>query len=496
VIGAILDRESKLDRLPRTMPWLPGVVLSVVLKATVFSAYYPVADEAAYAAIARSWTQTYRPYGRHFIDRPPLLLLVMRLFGAPGRTRIGFTLLSLLCLSTMVIAATVIAKRVALGPRAVCAVGIIVAAFGAHPRIVGAYVPNELLEAAASAVAIALLLRRAEPSNRVTFAVGVALGVSQSFKQSALGVLLAVTGILLVQTSRTWKLRITHVAFLVGGVGLVLAPQIAFVGFRNYWWTMYGARAKYMSIRTQSGGQLLDIGIRTVKAFGVSLGFLLAGAVLGVLLGQRSRNRSLLVAWWFGSLALIITGGNFWPSNWIGIFVPSTVLLVSAVQSIARRTSEGRSTRIPRLGATAATLVGVLFSVDAVGAIATSLRPLPNYRVDGVTYKSAQWAAAAYVRNRTTSDEVVGSLYQLNGFDLQVQRPLVQRHFFLDMLSRYSGAPDELVSLIELDKPRFLATDDAALVPLHCTSTCVLDLLHSEYRLQTHFGDVKVYVRK
>ena len=179
----------------------PGMLTAVVLRFLYCPWYYPSGDDAAYSAIARSWSSPRAPYERYFVDRPPGMLVIARLFAPPSHPRVGFAVLNVVCLVVVAISAVGIARTLGVSSRACAMLSLLIVLTMGHPGLVGPYVSNESVEIAPAMLSVLLVLRgRAKPRSWLVLA-GMSAGVAFSVKQSGVDVVGA-TGLLVAWEAR------------------------------------------------------------------------------------------------------------------------------------------------------------------------------------------------------------------------------------------------------------------------------------------------------
>jgi hypothetical protein len=417
------------------------------------SNYRPLGDEAGFAAIGRNWRGPFAAYSYHFVDRPPLLILLCRWLATGFGLRqayVGFSLAALCSTVLMVVSGVGIARCLGCGRLLLGCTGVLIAAMAAHPQVTSGYVNNELLASGPSAVALALvfleLSRKRRLSAQVTLCAGFCAGLAFSLKQSGLDALLVGLAMLMYGSRRGLVRRGRWKMFVLGSLAPVL-PQIAVLGPRKFYWVVFGARATYINAGSTGIGTVASRVGHYLLNFWPSIGALMLLATVGVAMTVRTQTNEPIahfgvVAWWFVSFGFVVVGGFVWSSNWIGMTVPSCLLAVRGGSAAAlwmgatlrdrgnnRRTNSSmRSTTT--LGAAALCSL-IALSIGNVGVRAVKYTgQTGNFPMDGVVYENSEYAVAAYIRNRTKPDEPVGSFFQASGFNLMVDRPLVGRQLF------------------------------------------------------------------
>lgn len=337
---------ASLDRLLRA-PWARrSLVLACALGALVLrllGAAGPVgADEAGFLIVARTWDP--RPdslYGHHFVDRPPLLLMVFRYVGAiDGVTSVR--VLGAVACALVVLTAAATARLVA-GNRAQVWVAAFTAAATTHPMIDPVDVKGELLGLpfVTGACFLALLALRRE-SVPLAFLAGVSASLAAGFKQNLLGALVF-AGVLLLASGVSGRISPRTCARLsaAGLVGVLLHPAAtalwawwAGVGLDTLWYTVFEFRMDAGDVLSARESPASQSRAQSLLLVALLSGVAVVLVVFLATLRRQWRMHSALTAA-IGAMAAydvwaMASGGSFW-RDYLFALVPVAALAASAV---------------------------------------------------------------------------------------------------------------------------------------------------------------------
>jgi hypothetical protein len=288
-------------------------------------AVWPVRpDEAGFTLVARAWDpQPDSLYGPYFVDRPPLMLAVVRVADALGGPLVLRFVAALGC-AVAVVSAAGIARTVA-GSRTAGWTAVATAAVVANTIIDSVQAKGEILGVPLILTSIwwsLLALERRSPA--WAFGAGLlactVLGLKQNlFGGLVFGGVLLLTALLTRRLDRGEFLRLGGAALagaavpLLGTVGWTVA---AGVGLDTLWYAVYGFRSDAAGVIVASGSTAPEL--RAALLVGVVLVCGIALIIGGFLVHFRDEwavNPPVAAA----TLALIVTdgvglvlGGSFW----------------------------------------------------------------------------------------------------------------------------------------------------------------------------------------
>jgi hypothetical protein len=329
----------------------------------------PGADEAGFMLVARSWDpQPDSVYGHYFVDRPPLLLAVLRVLGAVDGTTAVRLVGALGCALTVLLAAG--AARTVAGDRAVGWVALCTAAILVNPLIDPVDVKGEVLglPLLMGSCWLALLALRREASRAgwlLALAAGVTGSLAAGLKQSMLGALVF-AGVLLLASWATG--RITAASFgrlaLAGLAGAALHPVVtvlwawwAGVDLDTLGYAVIGFRGDADAVLTArpSAANTYRAGVLALVALGSGIAVVLG--CFALLLPRALRAHPALSAAIAAMVAyelyVIVASGSFW-RDYLFALVPATALAVSAALGTLERGA--LLVPLPILGITLASL--------------------------------------------------------------------------------------------------------------------------------------------
>jgi 4-amino-4-deoxy-L-arabinose transferase-like glycosyltransferase len=325
----------------RYATWLTGAVALAVALRAPFVFDTPEPDEGGYLLVARNWhVGDASLYGRYWVDRPPLLLLLYKAADSWGRY--GVRMLGCLAVVVLVLAAAAAARAVA-GRRASVTAAWVAAALGSSYALAAYEVDGELLAAALVMTSCALTL----------WAVYRAHGAGGRLVAS---VLAGIAGVAAIATKQNFADGLVFAAALLAAcrvagsperrrLGAVLAGGLAGVGIAlgalAVWVLTSGVGIADLAYATY--GFRLDgdrvIGEGPIGAPAERVGVLLLMAVVSGLVAlivlfvvtSRGRlrdgdpvSRAVAVMVAFGVVG-VVAGGSYWPHYLIQL-VPAAAL--------------------------------------------------------------------------------------------------------------------------------------------------------------------------
>lgn len=377
------------------------VALSLLLRGPWYSAALGI-DEGGVALVAKAWSSTDGSlYGRYWIDRPPLLLVLYRLAVAGGDA--GVRALGAVSAVVTIVLVAVLARR--LGGLAAGRVGaVLVAAFAASPVLQTVFTTGEVLAGAFSVGAVLAAVRARETGRGVLAAVAgcgavCAVLVKQSFVDAlAATVVLLALGVVADRGRTATSRRRVVVGYLLG-VSAPVAATGAYVlaaapdaGAFLYAWAGFRADA-LVALGASSLSPVERVG-RLWLPFVVSgLALTVPWAVAGARrLARRDAPAALaLLTWLAAGTVGVLGGGYYWSHYLIQVVAPLGVLAALGLTS-------GRACgRV----ATVAAVLGVAV-LTAVGSMVHPLR---------TGHQEAVQAVAAYVREHSCPADTIATVY-------------------------------------------------------------------------------------
>jgi 4-amino-4-deoxy-L-arabinose transferase-like glycosyltransferase len=296
-------------------------------------------DEGGVAMIAGAWHHSGPfPYGSYFLDRPPLLPALYRLFGAEAG---GIRLLGAVAAVLLVAVTTLLAVRLA-GRAAAPWATAIAAVLASSWQLRSVFTPAELLASIPSAAAVLILIVALERERRGLwlFAVSgllatLALLVKQSFGDALVaGAATVVAGKLL---GLPWGETLRRAGAYCSGIVVVFIALVIWVlatgtTAHGVWYAMFGFRLDSASALAKHG---LEMRLTSLDAplliSGLAVAFLIA--LVGL---WRIRNgplvRVALFAWVVAAAAGILLGGSYWNHYLIALIAPSAAGAAALLQ--------------------------------------------------------------------------------------------------------------------------------------------------------------------
>jgi hypothetical protein len=410
-----------------------GIVVALLLRAPWHDAALG-RDEGGVAMVARDWHGGGPfAYGSLFLDRPPLLVALYRLFGT-GHD--GIRVLGALAAAVLVVTSTLLAVRLG-GRRAAPWAAGIAAVLASSYAIRSVFTPAELLAAVPASASVLLLLVALErESRRLWFFAGAgalaatALLVKQSFGDALVaGVVALAAGKLL---GLSWRETGRRAAAYLGGVLALFLALMAWALASNtsahaVWYAMFGFRLDSVSALVNHG---LETRLSTLQSplleSGLALGLLVALFAI-VRLRDRPLVRVTALAWLLAAGAGILLGGSYWPHYLIAL-VPAT----AAGAATAFR-------RYPFVGALAA----------AVIVLPTVIRAADVARSDSAdTYQESAATIGDYIHDRSVPGQSAYAMYAKVNSVYYTGLPAPYPYNWSLMVRAVPGAESRLRSLL------------------------------------------------
>jgi 4-amino-4-deoxy-L-arabinose transferase-like glycosyltransferase len=320
-LAAVARRHS-------TALWIAGGVLfALVLRAPWFDAALG-RDEGGVAMVAGQWSHSGPyAYGSLFLDRPPLLVELYRVFGADGGA--GIRLLGALASALLVVTSTLLAVKLA-GRRAAPYAAAFAALLSSSLALKSVFTPAELLAAVPSSASVLLLVTAIEDRSRRRFwlyagagvLAGMALLVKQSFADALVAGVVAVLAAKL--TGVSWRETGRRAAAFCAGVAVMAGALAAWTAASgtsasSIYYALFGFRLDAVNALTGSafGSRLGRLGSPVLES---GLAVALAVAVVGIArLRARPVVRAALAAWLIAAAAGVMLGGSYWPHYLIAL---------------------------------------------------------------------------------------------------------------------------------------------------------------------------------
>lgn len=337
------------------------------------------ADEAGFLLVARSWDpQPDSVYGHFFVDRPPLLIGVIRgmdLVGPPELLRI----VGALWFGVLVLVAARVGLEIG-GRRAAAWTAVVVAALLVNPVIDVVAIKGEQLGmpfVLLSVLCTLVALRR--ESFWLALLAGVCAGIAPGFKQNLVSGLVFAAVVLL--GARLAGRISTGTTLRLGGIGLAGAAvpaaltiawaELAGVRLETLWYATFGFRADASLVLADQGGGPRTERALLLLAIAVAAGIaLVIGLFLSHLREEWTADRVLTA----GTLAVVMVdigalaaGGSYW-RDYLHALVPGAALCVA---QLARRHPAHRPTRLLVVGAVASCVVSLVVwcAITAAGLV-------------------------------------------------------------------------------------------------------------------------------
>lgn len=305
-------------------------------------------DEGGLAFVAQHWARHGSSiYGAQWLDRPPLLLLLVRVaVDADGQT--GVRSLGALAAVALVLVVASLARAID-GAHAGAAAAVVCAVLASSIALQAVYTPAELLAAVPATASVLCLLAALRTGPLGTLAWAGALAVAAALvKQSFLDAGLA--GIVFLLACAVWRppgFRLAWVAAWLAGATLPLlavaiASGLGFVNGDALPYALIGFRVDALHTLRGAGPPL------TARATRLALPALASGLAVALVLvpvGLRRVRRdrvvaATLVAWLAGGLAGVAAGGVYWAHYLIEVVPVASVLAGIALARMPARMRE------------------------------------------------------------------------------------------------------------------------------------------------------------
>lgn len=347
-----------------------GAALFALLLRVPAWAAAPTNDEAGSSLVGHAWLAgapgDAGAYGAYFLDRPPLLPLLYGLADVLGGLD-GVRVLGAIAAVVVVVSCAWVARVVAGSQEAAGWAAIVAAPLVSAATLLADHTYGELLAAAFTAPAVALLatdVGRARGSWR-SAAAGVLAVSGVLVKQSAFDALVAGSLVVVVvgiagrrEAVGQWSLAVRWLgAVAIASAALFAWALLAPGGVGAAWDAIVGFRLDVVS-----GGSTPNAPSQLAAPL-VASGLLLALAAAGAgIFGVLRGTQRLLVAAWLGAAVVgVLGGGYYWGHYLLQLVAPAAV--GAGVWLAGRR---------PRVGAM---LVGVLLVLGIAGPALRSAMP-------------------------------------------------------------------------------------------------------------------------
>ena len=361
----------------RRIAWIAAG--SVVL-ARLLGVLLPLrADEAGFLLVARSWDpQPDSLYGQFFVDRPPLLIGVVRAvdwLGPPELLRV----VGALWFGVLVLVAARVGLEIG-GRRAAAWTSVVVAAMLVNPVIDVVAIKGEQLGMPFVLLSVlCTLVALRKESAWLALLAGLLAGLAPGFKQSLVSGLVF-AAVILVGARLAGRLS-TRATLRLGSLGLLgaLVPtaltiawaEAAGVRLHTLWYATFGFRTDASLVLADHGGEARTERALLLLAVALAAGIALVIVVFLSNLREEWIADRLVTA---ATLAVVlvevgalVAGGSYW-RDYLHALVPGVALCVA---QLSRRHPAHRPTRLLVVGAVASCLVSlVVWSVlNLAGAI-------------------------------------------------------------------------------------------------------------------------------
>lgn len=358
--------------------WVAAVA-AVVLR--VPGALWPIRpDEAGFTMVARTWQP--RPgsmYGHYWVDRPPLLLEVVRISDSLGGALFIRALGALAC-GVLVLAAAAFARSLAAyagqparADRAAVWTAVGTTAVVSNAMIDLVAVKGEILALPLLVGSFTLALRAVmSASPRLAFAAGLTGALALGLKQNLVAGLVFAGALI---TVAWWQRRLTWRQFgwLAGAVtagaalpvlGTVAWAVTAGVRLHTLWYAVYGFRSDASQVIWSQPAHAPLMRARMLVVIFVATGMALVLGWFVWRLRRLVRDQAPVAVATLAVLAVdllgVAMGGSYWRPYLFGL-VPACVLALGLLT-----TSEDPLARRRRLGAAATKVVSVLVASSTV----------------------------------------------------------------------------------------------------------------------------------
>lgn len=385
-----MTNPTGVDR-PRSRPRMPGPAL-VVLTCALLAAgarlpgigWSPRPDESGFTLVARAWDPAAdSPFGHYWVDRPPLLIALVRVTDAMGGVH-GIRWVAVVGCALLVLAAAGVAREVARTgapdalDRTVVLTAVGTTALVSNPAIDLVAAKGEVLSLPLLVGSAWLVLRALRTRSGPAAAVaGLLAGTALGLKQNLVGALVFAAVLLVGEWSRRTLAAGALVrlggAFLAGAavpVAAVVAWALAEgVRLSALWYAVFGFRADAFDVIVSGpvGAPLRRAVDLVAVAFTSGLVILLLWFLLS--LRRLGRERPVLTVATLAVLlvdcAALVMGGSYWRPYLFGL-VPAAVLSLALLAS----GSPGGSHRPAR----SRVVTGVVVAVLVAGAVLSGVQ--------------------------------------------------------------------------------------------------------------------------
>ncbi len=362
----------------RSAPWVGGVAVVVVALRLLLVSRPPTPDEGGFLVVASQWhVGGSSLYGNYWVDRPPLLIGIVRLADLAGGLG-ALRVIGALASAAAVVLLASAAQRV-FGRRAAVATAVVAGALLVSPLFGAGYVDGELLAVPFVALGVRLAveaLESADPlaARAAALGTGVAAVLAVLVKQNFADVVVFALVCWLVGW-RTRRLTGRTVRDLVAlaGVGVVVGYAVVMLWAMAHGTSPLGIYEATYPFRVHAGRLLMDAASEQtdVRLSRLLESTLLSGAVLVVLsflavaarrTGQVAVVCAIAVTGIFASVS-IAAGGSYWLHYLIEL-VPVVALAAGALTASAPRFTTG--------------LTALVATSALVAQTATVLHPAPD----------------------------------------------------------------------------------------------------------------------
>jgi 4-amino-4-deoxy-L-arabinose transferase-like glycosyltransferase len=329
-----------------------SVALTVALRAPFLATPLGV-DEGGLAFVARHWVRHGTSvYGDQWLDRPPLLVLLVRVAVQAGGTT-GLRLLGALAAGALVVVVAALARAIA-GERAGRCAAVAAAVLASAVGLDAVYTPAELLAAVpacASVLCLVVALRGGRLRALVAagaLATAAAL-VKQSFLDAGVAGVVFLAACAAVRPARfRWTWPVAWAAGALLPVLAVLAASMAgYVDARALPYALLGFRLEALRTLAGTGGMFV------VRFAGLLWPLVASGLAVALALVPAGLRRvpdpvvrATLLGWLAGGAVGVIGGGTYFAHYLIEVVPVSAALAGVAVAAMpaARRVALTRAT--------------------------------------------------------------------------------------------------------------------------------------------------------
>jgi hypothetical protein len=320
-----------------------SIVVALLLRVPFFTMALGV-DEGGVAFVAKQWTRHGTSlYGDQWLDRPPLLVLLVRVAVSGGAGDAGVRVLGAIAAVGLVVVAAGLAREIG-GNRAGLSAAPLAAVLGSSIALRAVFTPAELLAAVPSAASVLCLVTalRTGRLGRIVAAGALAtcaVLVKQSFLDAGLAGVVFLVACALCRPARfRW---IWPAAWIAGAALPLLAVGMAaasgYLDVDKLPYALLGFRIDVLhTLAGSSRGLPARFGQLLVPAVGSGLALAMVTVVAALpRLPRDGVIASTLGAWLVGGMAGVMGGGAYWPHYLIEIVPVTAVLFGLAVAEIS-----------------------------------------------------------------------------------------------------------------------------------------------------------------